>query len=92
MESKPEPEEAAGQVSEKHRGAPGLKRKGEPEAAAKANAKMPKDQELGGEQQTGQDEVLGTQDGNQGRVPRRLIPSAALLGESLARAPKRACK
>lgn len=63
-----------------------------PETAAEANAKMPKDQEGGGEQQTGRDEVLGGEDGNQGRVPRRLIPSAASLGKSLARAPKRACK
>lgn len=59
------------------------------ETAAEANAKMPKDQERGGEQQTGQDEVLGRQAGNPGRVPRSFIPSAASLGKSMARAPKR---
>lgn len=53
-----------------------------PELAAEANAKMPKDQELGGKQQTRQDEVLGTQDRNQGRAPRSLIPSPASLGKS----------
>lgn len=49
-----------------------------PETAAEANAKMPKDQEGGGEQQTGRDEVLGRQDGKGAKA---FDPISCLAGE-----------